>query len=134
MLRSTSSLDAVNLDHAAGDVSGREQHLKAVDRRRVIPCPVDRGISRQRAAHIGDGPVPEFGYAGLRGQLTKKPSNTKAWTSEEDERLRKLIISNASVLDIAADLGRTVKAVRARAHALRIALGRSRFRVNAKAK
>jgi len=44
-------------------------------------------------------------------------------------RLRQLIISNASVIDIAADLGRTVKAVRARAHALRIALGRSRFRV-----
>jgi hypothetical protein len=63
---------------------------------------------------------------------TKKPSNTKAWTSDEDERLRKLIISNASVLDIAADLGRTVKAVRACAHALRIALGRSRFRVKAK--
>jgi hypothetical protein len=62
---------------------------------------------------------------------TKKPSNTKAWTSDEEKRLRKLIISNASVLDIAADLGRTVKAVRARAHALRIALGRSRFRVKA---
>jgi hypothetical protein len=56
---------------------------------------------------------------------TKKPSNTKAWTSDENERLRELIISNASVIDIAADLGRTVKAVRARAHALRIALGRS---------
>jgi hypothetical protein len=63
---------------------------------------------------------------------TKKPSNTKAWTSDEDERLRKLIISNASVIDIAAELGRTVKAVRARAHALRIALARSRFRVKAK--
>jgi hypothetical protein len=47
---------------------------------------------------------------------TKKPSNTKAWTSDQDERIRKLIISNASVIDIAADLGRAVKAVRARAH------------------
>jgi hypothetical protein len=64
---------------------------------------------------------------------TKKPSNT-AWTADENERLRELIISNASVIDIAADLGRTVKAVRARAHALRIALGRSRFRVKEKAK
>jgi hypothetical protein len=63
--------------------------------------------------------------------MTPEKINTKAWTSDEDERLRKLIISNASVLDIAADLGRTVKAVRARAHALRIALGRSRFRVRA---
>jgi len=63
--------------------------------------------------------------------IRKSPSNTKAWTSDEEKRLRKLIISNASVLDIADDLGRTVKAVRARAHALRIALGRSRFRIKA---
>jgi hypothetical protein len=64
--------------------------------------------------------------------IRKKLNNAKAWTSDEEERLRELIISNASVLDIAADVGRTVKAVRARAHALRIALGRSRFRVKAK--
>jgi hypothetical protein len=36
------------------------------------------------------------------------------------------------VIDTAADRGRTGKALRARAHALRIALGRSRFRVKAK--
>jgi hypothetical protein len=64
----------------------------------------------------------------------KKLNDAKTWTSDEDERLRELVISNVSVIDIAADLGRTVKAVRARAHTLRIALGRSRFRVNAKAK
>jgi hypothetical protein len=64
----------------------------------------------------------------------KKINNAKAWTSDEDERLRELVISNASVFDIAADLGRTVVAVRARAHALRISLGHSRFRVNAKSK
>ena len=64
----------------------------------------------------------------------KKISNAKAWTSDEDKRLRELVVSNASVFDIAADLGRTVVAVRARAHALRIALGRSRFRVKANAK
>jgi hypothetical protein len=46
---------------------------------------------------------------------TKMPSNTKAWTPDEDKRLLQLVISNASVFDIAADLGRTVKAVRARA-------------------
>jgi hypothetical protein len=65
---------------------------------------------------------------------TKKTNKTKAWTLDQDERLRELIISNASVIDIAADLGRTVKAVRARAHTLRIALGRSRFGVKAKSK
>jgi hypothetical protein len=46
---------------------------------------------------------------------TKKINNAKAWTSDEDERLRKLIISNAPTFDIAADLGRTVTAVIARA-------------------
>jgi len=64
----------------------------------------------------------------------KKINNAKAWTSDEDERLRELTISNVLVFDIAADLGRTVVAVRARAHALRISLGRSRFGVKAKAK
>jgi hypothetical protein len=64
----------------------------------------------------------------------KKLNNAKTWTSDEDERLRELVISNVSVFDIAADLGRTVVAVRARAHALRIVLGRSRFRVKANAK
>jgi hypothetical protein len=62
----------------------------------------------------------------------RKNNNPRAWTSGEDERLLQLIISNASVIDIAAELGRTVRAVSARAYALRIALGRSRFRVKAK--
>ena len=62
----------------------------------------------------------------------RKNNSARTWTSGDDERLLQLIISNVSVIDIAADLGRTVKAVRARAHALRIALGRSRFRVKAK--
>jgi hypothetical protein len=65
---------------------------------------------------------------------TQKINNAKAWTSDEDERLRKLIISNAPAFDIAADLGRTVSAVRARAQALRISLGSSRFRLKAKGK
>jgi hypothetical protein len=62
----------------------------------------------------------------------RKNNNTRAWTSGENERLLQLIISNVSVIDIAAELGRTVKAVRAHAYALRIALGRSRFPVKAK--
>ena len=65
---------------------------------------------------------------------TKKINNAKAWTSDEDERLRKLVISNAPAFDIAADLGRTVTAVRARAQALRISLGSSRFWMKAKGK
>ena len=46
---------------------------------------------------------------------TKKINTSKAWTADEDERLRKLIISNVPAFDIAADLGRTVTAVIARA-------------------
>ena len=68
----------------------------------------------------------DLGCPGPGETETKKLNKAKAWTSGEDERLRQLIISNASVIDIAADLGRTVKAVRARALRLRIALGRSR--------
>jgi hypothetical protein len=55
----------------------------------------------------------------------RKNNNTRARTSGEDERLLQLIISNVSDIDIAAELGRTVMAVRTRAYALRIALGRS---------
>jgi butyrate kinase len=72
---------------------------------------------------------------GLIAQLgTKKINSAKAWTSDEDERLRKLIISNAPAFDIAEELGRTVSAVRTRAQALRISLSSSRFRVKAKGK
>ena len=65
---------------------------------------------------------------------TQKINNAKAWTSDEDERLRKLIISNVPAFDIAADLGRTVTAVITRAQALQIPRGSSRFRVKAKGK
>jgi hypothetical protein len=42
-----------------------------------------------------------------------KNSNSK-WTSEEDDRLLDLMGSNRSYIRIAAALGRSVKAVRAR--------------------
>ena len=78
---------------------------------------------------VGD----DFSAIGLIAQLGRKKIN-KAWTLDEDERLRKLIISNAPAFDIAEELGRTVSAVRARAQALRISLGSSRFRMKAKGK
>ena len=65
---------------------------------------------------------------------TKKINTKKAWTTDEDERLRKFIISNVPAFDIAADLGRTVTAVIARAQALRIPRGSSRFGMKAKGK
>jgi hypothetical protein len=65
---------------------------------------------------------------------TRRTNNRKAWTADEDERLRQRVVSNVSLSDIAEDLGRTASAVRARAHAKRIALGRSRFIMKRKAK
>jgi hypothetical protein len=46
------------------------------------------------------------------------------WTPEEDELLRKLVVANVPVSEIATELGRSMSSVKARAHALRIALGR----------
>jgi hypothetical protein len=48
--------------------------------------------------------------------------------------LREFVISNASLFDIADELGRTVVAVKARAHAIGIVLRRSRFMVKEKGK
>jgi hypothetical protein len=67
-------------------------------------------------------------------KAAKKVNNAKGWTSEEDEQLRKLIISNVPAFEIAAELGRTLSAVRSRAGTLRISLGSSRFRMEAKGK
>jgi hypothetical protein len=64
----------------------------------------------------------------------EKINNAKAWTSDEDERLRKFIISNVPAFDTAADLGRTVTTVIARVQALRIPRGSSRFGMKAKGK
>ena len=87
------------------------------------------GAACYNGHRVGDG----FSAIGLIAQLgTKKINNAKGWTSDEDERLRKLIISDASAFDIAADLGRTVPAVIARAQSLGIPRGRSRVRMKAK--
>jgi hypothetical protein len=50
-------------------------------------------------------------------RLHKKP-----WTNTEDERLRSLVISGMNAWDIAADLERTVVAVRARAEGAGVSL------------
>ncbi|WP_210253909.1 SANT/Myb-like DNA-binding domain-containing protein [Bradyrhizobium sp. S69] len=50
--------------------------------------------------------------------------NAKTWTNEEDERLRELVVSEAEFADIAKSLGRTEKAVKARAYILRLSLRR----------
>jgi hypothetical protein len=47
-----------------------------------------------------------------------------SWTPEEEELLRKLVVVNVPASEIAAELGRSVTAVEARAHSLRIVMGR----------
>jgi hypothetical protein len=44
----------------------------------------------------------------------------KKWRSEDDELLRNLVLANVSPFDIAAELGRSVSTVKARAHRLGI--------------
>jgi hypothetical protein len=50
-------------------------------------------------------------------RLHKRP-----WTNTEDERLRSLVISGMNAWDIAAELERTVVAVRARAERVGVSL------------
>jgi hypothetical protein len=54
-------------------------------------------------------------------RLHKKP-----WTKTEDERLRSLVISGMNAWDLAAELERTVAAVRARAERAGVSLRRVR--------
>jgi hypothetical protein len=46
----------------------------------------------------------------------------KKWTQEEDELLLNLVLAHVSPFDIAAQLGRSVSTVKARAHSLGITL------------
>jgi hypothetical protein len=48
----------------------------------------------------------------------------KLWTSQEDERLRELVASGATLSDIAASPDRTESATKTRAYILRLALRR----------
>jgi hypothetical protein len=50
------------------------------------------------------------------------------WTIEEDQKLRELVASGTDLADVAKSLSRTLSAVKARAYALRLLLGRSGVR------
>ena len=52
------------------------------------------------------------------------PNNNDRWTTEEEERLRQLIIVNITPFEIAEALGRTVSAVKAKAHSLGLTTAR----------
>jgi transposase-like protein len=57
------------------------------------------------------------------------------WPPEEDQRLKALALSGASVADIAKQMERSEEAVRSRAYRLKIVLAKSRkLRLKAKAK
>jgi hypothetical protein len=55
------------------------------------------------------------------------------WTTEEDERLRSMVVANMSIDLIAAKMKRTTEGVRARARILKISFKRARM-VGLKAK
>jgi hypothetical protein len=48
----------------------------------------------------------------------------KQWTKEEEERLRQLFVQNKMPAEIAQSLGRSVSAVKSKAHALGITIAR----------
>jgi hypothetical protein len=61
--------------------------------------------------------------------MTAKAENSgKLWTAQEDERLRELAGSGATLSEIAEKLNRTESAIQARAYMLRVGL--RRFRIN----
>ena len=56
------------------------------------------------------------------------------WTPEEDNRLRMLLAEGKPIEFVAAELKRSVKAVKGRAHMLRISLKRVNLKPKAKGK
>jgi hypothetical protein len=52
----------------------------------------------------------------------------KQWSPKEDQRLRELAVSGATLSEIAAKLNRTEAATKARAYVLHVGLGRFRAR------
>jgi hypothetical protein len=56
----------------------------------------------------------------------KDRNSYKKWTSEDNELLRNLVLANVPPFDIAAELGRSVSTVKARAHCLGMTLRRLR--------
>jgi hypothetical protein len=52
----------------------------------------------------------------------------KQWSPKEDQRLRELAVSGATLSEIAAKLNRTEAATKARAYVLRVGLGCFRAR------
>jgi hypothetical protein len=56
------------------------------------------------------------------------------WTPEQDHRLRMLVVAGKPIEFIAAELKRSAKAIKGRAHMLRISLKRVNLKPKAKGK
>jgi hypothetical protein len=52
-------------------------------------------------------------------------NDSDRWTEDEEQRLRHLVLANTPPFEIAETLGRTVSAVKARCHLLRLPLARA---------
>jgi hypothetical protein len=63
---------------------------------------------------------------GLKAQeMTATAKNSgRQWSAEEDERLRELAVSGATLAEIAEKLNRTESAIKARGYILRVGLRR----------
>jgi hypothetical protein len=62
------------------------------------------------------------------GRIGMVQDKRKPWTADEDEHLRQLVLSGASVASAAKRLGRTVPSVTARAYAIGVPLRRFQAR------
>jgi hypothetical protein len=80
-------------------------------------------------------PCRRTAWAEGEGEITAVPKNTNnLWTPEEDKPLKSLIESSKSMHLVAAELQRSVSAVKGRAHALKISIKRASFGLKAKGK
>jgi hypothetical protein len=87
----------------------------------------DRVSNSQATGHLEQTPARR---AGAEGQ----EMNPIPWTPKEDERLRALALSGASVAEMSKQMKRSEEAVRSRAYRLKIVLAKSRMGPKAKGK
>jgi hypothetical protein len=84
--------------------------------------------------HIAPNAALSSGRTRAEGE-EMSPMAGKPWAPEEDQRLRALALSGASVAEMAKQMKRSEEAVRSRAYRLKIVLAKSRqLRLKAKGK
>ena len=78
-----------------------------------------RCLDSSSARHVSEA-IRRLVELGLEAKEMR--SETKRWTTEEDDILRQAALAGTSVAEIASTVGRTESAVRARAYVLRVLL------------